>query len=50
MSTIYTVAKRAGVSTATVSRVMSQPEIVSPTTRHKVLQAVEDLGYTPNSA
>src|SRR4051794_18643259 len=50
VSTIYTVAKRAGVSTATVSRVMSQPEIVSPTTRHKVLQAVEDLGYTPNSA
>ena len=44
VSTIYTVAKRAGVSTATVSRVMSQPEIVSPTTRHKVLQAVEDLG------
>ena len=29
---------------------MSQPEIVSPGTRHKVLQAVEDLGYTPNSA
>ena len=50
VSTIYTVAKRAGVSTATVSRVMSQPEIVSPGTRHKVLQAVEDLGYTPNSA
>jgi LacI family transcriptional regulator, repressor for deo operon, udp, cdd, tsx, nupC, and nupG len=50
VSTIYTVAKRAGVSTATVSRVMSQPDIVSPGTRHKVLQAVEDLGYTPNSA
>jgi len=49
-STIYTVAKRAGVSTATVSRVMSQPEIVSPGTRSKVLQAVEDLGYAPNSA
>jgi LacI family repressor for deo operon, udp, cdd, tsx, nupC, and nupG len=29
---------------------MSQPDIVSPGTRHKVLQAVEDLGYTPNSA
>jgi LacI family transcriptional regulator, repressor for deo operon, udp, cdd, tsx, nupC, and nupG len=50
VSTIYTVAKRAGVSTATVSRVMSQPDIVSPGTRHRVLQAVEDLGYTPNSA
>src|SRR3954447_22553188 len=29
---------------------MSQPDIVSPGTRHRVLQAVEDLGYAPNSA
>jgi LacI family repressor for deo operon, udp, cdd, tsx, nupC, and nupG len=29
---------------------MSQPEIVSPGTRNRVLQAVEDLGYAPNSA
>jgi LacI family repressor for deo operon, udp, cdd, tsx, nupC, and nupG len=47
---IYEVAKRAGVSTATVSRVLSQPDVVSPDTRHRVLQAVERLGYTPNSA
>src|SRR5205814_482106 len=47
---IYEVAKRAGVSTATVSRVLSQPGVVSPDTRRKVLQAVELLDYAPNSA
>jgi len=50
VANIYEVAKRAGVSTATVSRVLSQPDVVSPDTRRKVLQAVENLGYTPNSA
>jgi hypothetical protein len=47
---IYEVAKSAGVSTATVSRVMSQPGMVSPETRQRVLQAVERLGYEPNAA
>ncbi len=50
MSNIYEVAKRAGVSTATVSRVLSRPDVVAPETRRKVMQAVEKLGYTPNSA
>src|SRR5439155_8998612 len=50
VANIYEVAKRAGVSTATVSRVLSQPAVVSPDTRRKVLQAVELLGYEPNSA
>src|SRR3954467_8598503 len=50
MSTIYEVAKRAGVSTATVSRVLSQPDLVTPDTRRKVMQAVEFLDYEPNSA
>ena len=50
MANIYEVAKRAGVSTATVSRVLSQPDVVSPDTRRKVLQAVELLDYEPNSA
>jgi LacI family transcriptional regulator, repressor for deo operon, udp, cdd, tsx, nupC, and nupG len=49
VSNIYEVAKRAGVSTATVSRVLSQPNVVAPATRRKVLQAVERLGYEPNS-
>src|SRR5687768_8159607 len=48
MSTIYEVAKRAGVSTATVSRVLSRPDVVAPETRKKVLQEVERLGFTPN--
>jgi LacI family repressor for deo operon, udp, cdd, tsx, nupC, and nupG len=47
---IYEVARRAGVSTATVSRVLSQPEVVSPSTRSRVLRAVERLGYEPNAA
>ena len=50
MSNIYEVAKRAGVSTATVSRVLSQPSVVSPDTRRKVMQAVEFFDYAPNSA
>ena len=47
---IYEVAKRAGVSTATVSRVLSRPDVVAPNTRRKVMRAVELLGYVPNSA
>ena len=50
MSNIREVAKRAGVSTATVSRVLSRPDVVSPDTRVRVLKAVERLGYAPNSA
>jgi LacI family repressor for deo operon, udp, cdd, tsx, nupC, and nupG len=48
--TIYEVARRAGVSTATVSRVLSRPDVVAPETRRRVMQAVDTLGYTPNSA
>jgi len=50
LSNIHAVARRAGVSTATVSRVLSRPDVVAPGTRQKVLKAVEHLGYTPNSA
>src|SRR5712675_1448761 len=50
VSNIYEVAKRAGVSTATVSRVLSQPDVVTPDTRRKVMLAVEFLDYAPNSA
>jgi LacI family repressor for deo operon, udp, cdd, tsx, nupC, and nupG len=49
VSNIYEVAKRVGVSTATVSRVLSQPNVVAPATRRKVLEAIEHLGYEPNS-
>ena len=49
-ATIYDVAKKAGVSTATVSKVLSNTPYVSTQTRAKVLAAVEDLGYVPNLA
>ena len=50
MSTIQQVARTAGVSTATVSRGLSNPDIVSEATRHKVQKAVEALRYSPNAA
>jgi LacI family transcriptional regulator len=45
--TIYTVADRAGVSIATVSRVLRGTAPTSPITRRKVLQAVQELDYIP---
>jgi LacI family repressor for deo operon, udp, cdd, tsx, nupC, and nupG len=50
VANIYEVARRAGVSTATVSRVLSQPEIVAAATRRRVTAAIKQLGFTPNSA
>lgn len=48
MSNIRKVAELAGVSVATVSRTLKSPDIVSPSTRDKVLKAVEAAGYRPN--
>jgi LacI family repressor for deo operon, udp, cdd, tsx, nupC, and nupG len=48
--TIHQVAKRAGVSAATVSRVLSRPSLVAKATQKKVLAAVERLGFSPNAA
>jgi DNA-binding LacI/PurR family transcriptional regulator len=42
------VAHLAGVSTATVSRVLNNIGVVKPTTRARVLKAVEELKYSPN--
>jgi len=50
MPTIIQVAAMAGVSTATVSRVMSHPDRVAEATRRRVLEVVESLGYKPNVA
>ncbi len=47
---IAEVAKLAGVSSATVSRALANPDIVSKTTRDRVLAAVRRTGYTPNVA
>ena len=48
MSTIREVAKRAGVATMTVSRVINNSGYVSDATRAKVETAVAELGYVPN--
>jgi len=50
MSTIQEVASAAGVSTATVSRALSNPEVVAKATRRKVMNAVAALEYSPNAA
>lgn len=44
------VAELAGVSTGTVSRVLSRPEMVSAATRVRVMQAVEQLEYVGNGS
>lgn len=50
MASITDVAKLAGVSTATVSRVVSAaPYAVSPATRARVLEAARALDYVPNA-
>lgn len=46
--TLEDVARRAQVSTATVSRCLNAPDKVVETTRKRVLQAVRDLGYAPD--
>ena len=48
--TIREVAKRAEVSTATVSRALSAPEQVTEETRARVLKAISETGYTPNAS
>ncbi|MFC4061075.1 LacI family DNA-binding transcriptional regulator [Planomonospora corallina] len=48
--TLEGVAARAGVSRATVSRVVNGSAHVSPEIRETVLRAVEELGYVPNLA
>jgi LacI family transcriptional regulator len=47
---ITAVAKAAGVSAATVSRVMNHPDIVNPQTRRKVEAAIRRTGYIRNRA
>lgn len=48
--TISDVAKKAGVSTATVSKVINDKMYVSPKTKEKVLRVMNELNYTPNVA
>lgn len=48
-STVYDVADKAGVSIATVSRVVNSPDKVNPETRTKVLNVIDALGYVPKA-
>jgi LacI family transcriptional regulator len=49
-ATIYSVAERAGVSIATVSRVLQGSTAVSEKTRRRVVDAVDELHYVPLGA
>jgi len=46
--TLDDVARRAGVSAATVSRCLNLPDRVRPETRARVEAVIEELGYTPH--
>lgn len=48
--TIRDVSRLAGVSRMTVSRVISDPDLVLPATRERVNKAIADLGYVPDRA
>ncbi len=45
---IYDVSKKAGVSIATVSRVINGNSNVSEHTKQKVMDVIDEIGYTPN--
>ena len=49
-STLSEVARKAGVGTTTVSRVINGGDRVSPETLARVLEVIESVGYTPNEA
>ncbi|OAE42760.1 LacI family transcriptional regulator [Enterobacter cloacae] len=46
--TIYDIARVAGVSKSTVSRVLNKQTNISPEAREKVLKAIDELNYQPN--
>jgi LacI family transcriptional regulator len=49
MTTVYDVARVAGVSTATVSRVVRGSSVVSADTRQRVMAVIDALGFVPDS-
>jgi LacI family transcriptional regulator len=50
MATIRELARRSGVSVATVSRVFNTPDVVSEKTRQRILDIAADIGYLPNES
>ncbi len=49
-ASIYDVAKKAGVSVVTVSRVINNATTVRASSKEKVMKAIKELNYQPNSA
>lgn len=47
---IREVARRAGVSVGTVSNVLNRPDSVAETTRRRVMEAIDELGFVRNEA
>lgn len=47
--TIYDISDKAGVSIATVSRVLNGYSNVNPETKEKVMKVMEEMGYKPNA-
>src|SRR5579862_262206 len=50
MTTIYDVARVAGVSTATVSRVLRGSDLVNADTRQRVMGVIQALGFVPDAS
>lgn len=50
MVTIYDIAKKCGVSPSTVSKVINNYHSIPETTKQKVLHAMDELDYIPNSS
>ncbi|WP_244933306.1 LacI family DNA-binding transcriptional regulator [Micromonospora tulbaghiae] len=50
MTTIRELARRSGVSVATVSRAFNTPEVVSQHTRQRILDLAAEIGYLPNGS
>jgi LacI family transcriptional regulator len=50
MTTVYDVADLAGVSTATVSRVIHGSRLVHPNTQERVRAAIDELGFVPDGS
>ena len=47
--TIYDVARHAGVSITTVSRILNDPEKVNAETQKRVLTSIDKLGFIPKA-
>ena len=48
--TLLSLARQLGVSRQTVSNVLNAPDVVHPTTRQRVLDAIDESGYRPSAA